>query len=248
MTANFLNLPQYNVVIAGGGGIGFALLQALQQRPGLHKAVLLERSPGPSPDPDKVLRLALDAQDPASIAAAAERAGEFLGRVHLLMNTVGVLHGPGLQPEKRLKALTQENLMQSFAINAAFPPLLAQAFSPLLRHEDPAMLASLSARVGSIEDNESGGWYSYRAAKAAQNMLLKTLAREWRLSHPRVTVVALHPGTVDSRLSKPFVTASYRKRVLTTSECAAALLDVMASLAVTDTGSFRDWKGETIPW
>lgn len=243
-----LDLPKFNVVIAGGGGISCALLAALEQRPGLNKAIVLERNPGPRPDSDRVLRLTLDAERPDSIAQAAEQAAEHVDRIHLLINTVGVLHDSSLRPEKSLKAVSQQSLLHSFAVNAAFLPLLAQAFSALMRHDEPAMLASLSARVGSIEDNHSGGWYSYRAAKAAQNMLLRTLAREWRLSHPRTTVLALHPGTVDTRLSQPFVTANYRKRVLTPSECAASLLRVMASMDLGDSGSFHDWKGEVIPW
>ena len=110
------------------------------------------------------------------------------------------------------------------------------------------MLASLSARVGSIEDNQMGGWYSYRASKAAHNMLLKTLAREWRVSHKNVAVVALHPGTVQSRLSEPFVTARYRNRVLAGEESAEALLAVIGGLNAKDTGSFLDWQGKAIPW
>ncbi|MEP5569317.1 MAG: SDR family NAD(P)-dependent oxidoreductase [Halioglobus sp.] len=243
-----LELPTFNVVIAGGGGISQALLEALKQMPGLNKAIVLARNPPKHSDSDNVIYLTMDAEQPDSIVQAAKQTGEHVDRVHLLINTVGVLHDDTLRPEKSLKAVNQESLLRSFAINAAFLPLLAQAFSALMRHDEPAMLASLSARVGSIEDNQSGGWYSYRAAKAAQNMLLRTLAREWRLSHPRTTVLALHPGTVDTRLSQPFVTASYRKRVLTPDECAAALLKVMASLSTSDSGSFHDWQGESIPW
>ena len=243
-----LELPKFNVVIAGGGGISTALLEALKQMPGLNKAIVLERNPQKDCDSDKVIHLTMDAEQPDSIVQAAKQACEHVSRVHLMINTVGVLHDSTLRPEKSLKALNQESLLRSFAINAAFLPLLAQACSALMRHDEPAMLASLSARVGSIEDNQSGGWYSYRAAKAAQNMLLRTLAREWRLSHPRATVLALHPGTVDTRLSQPFVTANYSKRLLTPEECAASLLEVMASLGTSDSGSFHDWKGETIPW
>jgi NAD(P)-dependent dehydrogenase (short-subunit alcohol dehydrogenase family) len=117
-----------------------------------------------------------------------------------------------------------------------------------MRHPEPAVLASLSARVGSIEDNELGGWYSYRAAKAAQNMLLRTLSREWSLSHRNVSVVALHPGTVESALSAPFISKSYSKRVLTANESAAALITVIDTLRPEQSGEFFDWQGTRIPW
>ncbi len=242
------DLPEFNVVIAGGGSIGRALLEEVQLIPGFNQAIVLERNPDPSGNASSVLHLKMDAKDPDSIKDAAAQAARHVNRVHLLINTVGVLHDGKLRPEKSLKAISQDSLLNSFAINAAFLPLLAQAFSAMMRHDDPAILASLSARVGSIEDNHSGGWYSYRAAKAAQNMLLRTLAREWRLSHPKATVLALHPGTVESRLSEPFISANYRKRVLTPGECATSWIKVMASLNVSDSGSFHDWKGEAIPW
>ena len=142
-----LDLPKFNVVIAGGGGISRALLAALEQRPGLNKAIVLERNPGPRSDSDRVLRLTMDAERPDSIVQAAEQAAEHVGRIHLLINTVGVLQDSSLRPEKSLKAVNQQSLLHSFAVNAAFLPLLAQAFSALMRHDEPAMLASLSARV-----------------------------------------------------------------------------------------------------
>ncbi len=248
MTKHCFDLPQFNVVIAGGGSIGRALLEELQKKAGFNKAIVLERNPDLSTESSTVKRFKVDAEEPESICLAAELACRHVDRVHLLINTVGVLHNKNLRPEKSLKAVKQQNLLSSFAINAAFLPLLAQAFGPMMRHDEPAMLASLSARVGSIEDNHSGGWYSYRAAKAAQNMLLRTLAREWRLSHPRASVLALHPGTVESRLSEPFIPANYSKRVLTPHECAASLVSVMTSLNASDSGSFHDYNGEVIPW
>jgi NAD(P)-dependent dehydrogenase (short-subunit alcohol dehydrogenase family) len=134
------------------------------------------------------------------------------------------------------------------AVNAGFLVLLANALSGQLKHSEPAVFASLSARVGSITDNGLGGWYSYRASKAAHNMLLKTLAREWGVSHKNVCLLALHPGTVATRLSEPFVTESYRKRVLTTAECSAALLQVIGGTTARQSGSFLSWEGEEIPW
>lgn len=248
MTSGPLELDRMNAVIVGDGAIGTALLDALLQHPGLAGVALLRRGNTRLPDDQRVIPLPFDAEDPASVAAAAEEATSSLGRVHLLINTVGMLHGPRQQPEKRVRDVRPEALLHSFAINAVLLPLLAQSFGSLLRHDEPAVLASLSARVGSIEDNGLGGWYSYRASKAAHNMLLRTLAREWRVSHRNVSVVALHPGTVDSRLSRPFVSSSYRNKVLTPGESAEALLKVIDSLCPDRSGSFYDWQGKPVPW
>ena len=151
-------------------------------------------------------------------------------------------------PEKRLRDLEPGNALHSFQVNALSLAHVAGAFGPLMRHGAPSVLASLSARVGSIGDNRQGGWYSYRMSKAAHNMLLRTLALEWKISHRNAIVVALHPGTVRSRLSAPFVTDRYANRVLQPAECAAALLGVIGNLSRDDSGRFLDWQGEEIPW
>jgi NAD(P)-dependent dehydrogenase (short-subunit alcohol dehydrogenase family) len=248
LTDHCLALDAFNVIIVGDGAIGSALLDNLLTRPGLQRAVVLGRSDTPRSEDVRISRLRFDATEPDSITSAATAACELLERAHLLINTVGMLHSSSQQPEKRLQSLKPQQLQQSFMVNAALLPLLAQAFGKLLRHDEPALLASLSARVGSIEDNQMGGWYSYRASKAAHNMLLKTLALEWKISHRNTTVVALHPGTVTSRLSKPFLTPAYKKRVLTPAECAEALLAVISQLQPENSGTFYDWQGQLIPW
>ncbi|MFK8047521.1 MAG: SDR family NAD(P)-dependent oxidoreductase [Halioglobus sp.] len=245
---NCLAINRLNVVIVGNGAIGSALLEKLLQREELQHVVVLGRSAHTAPEDERVTHLTFDAEDPQSVMFAAGQAQQLLERVHLLINTVGLLHNQHQVPEKRLKAVDPGNLQKSFQVNAVLLLLLSQAFSKLLRHDEPAVLASLSARVGSIEDNQLGGWYSYRASKAAHNMLLKTIAREWRISHRNVTAVALHPGTVHSRLSEPYVSEHYRKRVLTPTECACALLDVIGELRLEDSGNFYDWQGKSIPW
>ena len=239
------SLPAFNAMVVGEGAIGTALADALLAGDSLQQLVVLRRSEGGGRSDPRVRHLSFDAESGEG-PPAADTLG--LDRLHLVINTIGILHGQGLMPEKRLRDLAPQNLLKSFAVNAMVLPQLAQAYGPLLRHSEPALLASLSARVGSIEDNQLGGWYSYRASKAAHNMLLRTLAREWRVSHRNVTIAALHPGTVQSPLSDPFVTAAYSNRVLEPAECAGALLEVMASLGPGDSGSFFDWRGESIPW
>tara|TARA_R110002110_G_C13470525_1_gene720937 strand:+ start:51667 stop:52461 length:795 start_codon:yes stop_codon:yes gene_type:complete len=243
-----LQLSQFNAVVVGNGAVGSAVVKNLLQRTGVGHIAVLGRTPKGISDDERTSFHAVDAQQPESVDEAALALRQQVDRVHLLINTVGMLHTDTLKPEKRLRDVTAQQLQASFAINAVFPALLAQAFSALMRHKEPAVFASLSARVGSIEDNRLGGWYSYRATKAAQNMLLRTLSREWGVSHRNVSVVALHPGTVESPLSEPFISRGYSNRVLTPQESAAALLNVIGALRPGQTGEFYDWQGKAIPW
>ncbi len=245
---NPLSLEAINAVIVGNGGIGSALCRALHERGNVGSIALLGRSEVDLPSDTRVLQCHVDARQPGTLDAAADEVRRQMGEVHLLINTVGVLHGESLRPEKRLRDLQLADAMDAFQVNAMFLAAVASAFGPLLRHGDPALLASVSARVGSIEDNQLGGWYSYRASKAAHNMLLRTIAREWKVSHRNAIVVALHPGTVRTRLSAPFISDNYRNRVLEPAECAASLLAVLAGLAPDDSGRFFDWQGKSIPW
>ena len=240
-----LQLPRLNAMVVGGGAIGRAIAEALLARDNLERLVVLRRSDRERLDDPRVHYLAFDASSPAPLPSLDDCG---VDRLQLLVNTVGLLHSAEQQPEKRVRDLELDKLLHAMTINAGLLPRLAQAYGRALRHDQPAILASLSARVGSIEDNDMGGWYSYRASKAAHNMLLRTLAREWRVSHRNAAVVALHPGTVASPLSEPFVTDSYSKRVLQPSECADALLAVLEKLGAADSGRFVDWQGKPIPW
>jgi NAD(P)-dependent dehydrogenase (short-subunit alcohol dehydrogenase family) len=244
---NPLDFDGANAVVAGGGALGTAFANILAGEPAIRSVTMLARTE-PRDLHARVDVIPLEATEPGSVASAARDACARVGVIHLLINTVGMLHSENVRPEKRLRDLEAASLQQAIAINALFPALLAEGLSRALRHREPAMFASLSARVGSIGDNKLGGWYSYRASKAAHNMLLRTLSREWRVSHRNVTVVALHPGTVESRLSRPFVSDSYGHRVLPPEESAARLLEVMRGLSAADSGSFYDWRGDRIPW
>jgi len=246
--ANPLRLDAINVAVAGSGGIARALVARLLADYPVATLHCLQRSDEPVSDDPRVTTVFCDATEPASIVAAAASVAASCDRLHLVINAVGLLHGAGLRPEKRLQDVSAEALVTLATVNAFFLPQLAGALAPLLRHDEPAILASLSARVGSITDNGMGGWYSYRASNAAHNMLLRTLAREWRLSHKHCSVIALHPGTVKTALSEPYTPANYRKRVLSPRECAAALLGVLAGVEPSCSGSFLDWQGEEIPW
>lgn len=248
VATNPLELEAINAVVVGAGAIGTALVDELLEMPQVHHVFVLHRGTAPGFADPRVQCICFDALNGATIANASATVGLACKRIHLLINTVGMLHSPDQSPEKRLADFDAVNLQRSIALNATLLPLLAQAFASLLRHKEPAVLASLSARVGSLEDNKIGGWYSYRASKAAHNMLLLTLAREWRISYRNVIVLALHPGTVESRLSEPFVTSAYKNRVLSPAESASALLGVMAGQTFADSGSFFDWRGDKVPW
>jgi len=168
--------------------------------------------------------------------------------LRLVINTAGWLHDDGLGPEKRLQAVQRPGLEKSFAINAFGPILLARAVEEALGHGQPAWFASLSARVGSIEDNRLGGWYAYRAAKAAQNQLLHTLALEWRRRRPAVTVTLLHPGTTATPLSEPFRGGVAPEKLFSPDRAARQLLEVLSAQSVERSGAFLAWDGSPIPW
>ena len=245
---NALQQPAINVVVAGGGGIGAAVAERLLEHYPVERLFLLQRSERRAPADSRCTTIPVDATRPETITEAGRIVGDACDALHLVFNAVGILHGDGFTPEKRLKDVSPEALMRLATVNAFFLPQLAGAFSPLLRHGDPSILASVSARVGSITDNGMGGWYSYRASKAAHNMLLKTLSREWRVSHKHCAVVALHPGTVKTALSEPYTPANYKKRVLTPAESAEAMLSVLETMSPEQSGSFYAWDGEPIPW
>ena len=221
------------VVVGAAGGIGSALLQALTQDPRCDSAVGLHRRTSP----------AIDLADDASVAAAAAALAP-QGRIHLFINAAGLLHGPGVRPEKKLNDLNGAALQAVFQANAIGPALLLRHFSPLMDRQR-ALLAMLSAKVGSIGDNRLGGWYGYRASKAALNMLLATAAIELRRSQPHTVVVALHPGTVATPLSQPFGGADTGRPPAL---AAAQLLATLDTLGPDASGTFVAWDGQRLPW
>jgi NAD(P)-dependent dehydrogenase (short-subunit alcohol dehydrogenase family) len=194
--------------------------------------------------------LPLDVTDEASIAAAAAATAHTVARLHLVVNCTGVLHDTtcSMRPEKRLADVRPESLARSFAVNAIGPLLVARHFEQALAHSDRAVFASLSARVGSIEDNRLGGWYAYRASKAAQNMYTRTLAIGWARSRRNVICVALHPGTTDTDLSRPFQGNVPGGKLFGVECTVSQLLAVIDRLQPADTGQFLAWDGERIPW
>jgi NAD(P)-dependent dehydrogenase (short-subunit alcohol dehydrogenase family) len=198
---------------------------------------------------DAVRVLELDITVESSIAAAARVVAEEGEPLDLVINCAGFLHRTGgPRPERRLAEVRLDWLLESFAVNAAGPLLLAKHIEPLLPRRERAVFASLSARVGSIGDNHLGGWYGYRGAKAAQNMFIRTLSIEIARRARGAICVALHPGTTDTDLSRPFQGGVPPGALFTTERAVDQLLRVIDGLGVANTGGFYAWNGEKIPW
>lgn len=189
----------------------------------------------------------IDYSDEDSIAAAAELASE-QGPLDLVIVATGLLHDSHqhILPEKSLRDLSADKFQQLFQANTITPALLAKYFLPKLNTQSPAVFAALSARVGSISDNHLGGWYAYRASKAALNMIIKTAAIELRRRNQQAMVVGLHPGTVDSELSKPFQGNVPEGQLFTPAFSAARLLDVLEALTPDASGKCFAWDGKEI--
>jgi NAD(P)-dependent dehydrogenase (short-subunit alcohol dehydrogenase family) len=236
-----------NVLVVGAsGGIGSALIAALQSRRGVEHLFAAGRSPVESSS-EHVEQISIDLTDEASIAAMAQRCRR-VESLDLIIVATGVLHdGDLIQPEKRLAELSRRQLELAFAINCTGPALVAKHCVPLLTRDRRSVFAALSARVGSIGDNRYGGWYSYRASKAALNMFVRTLALELARRNPRAICLALHPGTVDTPLSKPFQARVPPARLFTPERAAQQLLDVITAAGPEQSGDMLAWDGSTVP-
>ena len=221
------------IVIGAGGGIGSALAAALDARGG--EVVRLSRRSEPP----------LDLDNDASIEAAAQRVAD-RGPFDLVIVATGLLHGPGVVPERSVRQIDGAALDRLFRVNATGPALVIRHFLPLLTRDSRGVVAALSARVGSIGDNRIGGWVGYRAAKAALNQIVRTIAIELKRSHPEAILVGLHPGTVDTGLSAPFQRNVARERLFTPDQAATQLLDVIDRLTADDSGHCLDWAGERL--
>lgn len=241
--------PELAVAVVGAtGGIGGAFVAALRRRSGVARVLALSRR-DPGLDDPKVAWLPLDLESEATIAAAAAEAARRLEALHLVIVASGILHdGEALQPERSWRALDGAAMARAFQINATGPALVAKHFLPLLARDRKSAFAALSARVGSIGDNELGGWHAYRASKAGLNMILKTLSIELARRNPRALCVGLHPGTVDTPLSRPFQSSVPQGKLFTDRRAAEALLGVLDGLAPSDSGGLFAWDGSRIAY
>ncbi len=219
------------IIFGAAGGIGAAFVEALGP-----DTIGFSRHSAP----------ALDLEDETSIAAAAAWFAAQNLVADLMLDATGFLHGNGFRPEKSWAGIDREQMLRNFAINAVGPALLMKHFLPLLPRNQRGVFVTLSAKVGSIGDNASGGWYSYRAAKAALNQITHTAALELRRHRPLAICVAMHPGTVETKLSAPFAKTGLTVR--SPALAVAQMLPVISGLNVTDTGGFFSYDGSQLPW
>lgn len=245
LTLTSLGTDGCAVVFGATGGIGGALADNAADSPAFARVFRLSRRPDTHlPD-----TLAFDLEDEASIEAAAATIRAAALPVRLVIVATGILHGPdGLAPEKTWRSLSAPTMETVFRLNTIGPALVAKHFLPLLDRSHKSVFAAISARVGSIEDNRLGGWYAYRASKAALNMMIRTLSIELQRRNPQALCVGLHPGTVDTALSEPFQGNVPEGGLFTPARSARALLSVLDGLDTGDTGQVFAWDGQRIPF
>ncbi|WP_295495048.1 SDR family NAD(P)-dependent oxidoreductase [Sphingorhabdus sp. EL138] len=223
------------VIIGARGGIGAALANALEQDPNYARVIRLHRE---SAHP-------LDILDEASIAAAADSLSGTYPPISLVIVATGLLHSARKGPEKSLRELDPDWMMENFRINAVGPALVAKYFLPIMAKQGPICFAALSARVGSISDNRLGGWHSYRSSKSALNMLIRNIAIEWQRKNPQSVVVGLHPGTVETALSAPFKGNPAHER-FTPARAAGDMLNVLHGLKPEQSGQIFAYDGSLV--
>jgi len=247
-------------VVGATGGIGFGFVRHLlaDDRVGRVFATYRDRDRAAdlfalrAESGDRLVCLACDPTIEAHVVATIERIAERTDRLHAIVNCVGMLHEDSatltVAPEKSLRHIDRDRLLRYFEVNSIPTVLLAKHSQNLVKHGDPSLFATISAKVGSIGDNRLGGWYGYRASKAALNMLVRNVAIEFGRTRPNAIVVALHPGTTDTGLSQPFQSNVAPEKLFPIDRTVTQLLDVMAGLTQADSGEFFSWDGARLPW
>ncbi|MDH5916188.1 SDR family oxidoreductase [Vibrio splendidus] len=237
------------LVVGGSGGIGFAVVKHLLSE--LSRFDFLDvhvdatyHSQQPELENSRLNWHKVDATNEADI----EQLSKQFEKLDWLINCVGMLHTPDLGPEKNLSSIDPEFFLKNISVNTLPSLLLAKHFTPILRTSDNPKFAVVSAKVGSISDNRLGGWYSYRSSKAALNMFIKTMSIEWQRTIKKGTVLALHPGTTDTALSKPFQTNVPEGKLFESSYVAHQLVDIIRTATPDNSGHFYAYDGEQLSW
>jgi NAD(P)-dependent dehydrogenase (short-subunit alcohol dehydrogenase family) len=240
---------EFSLIIGAGSGIGSALIRTLANAQPDSGLLLVSRQPVALPD-----TLAVPAQQfscdysEAGIGQLVQKLAPWHGRITLVVISTGILHTETIKPEKRAEDLNMNNMLEVLRINTVIPAFWLMRLLPALRGELASRVFTLSARVGSIADNHKGGWTSYRASKAALNMVIKTAAIEYARRAPNVKLIAFHPGTVDTGLSKPFQRSVPEGKLFSPDFVAERILNISADLPIDGDASYLDWAGKTIPW
>jgi NAD(P)-dependent dehydrogenase (short-subunit alcohol dehydrogenase family) len=242
------------LIIGGTGGIGKAMIEQLTASTTQDTLVFATHHKNiPDFEAPNLQWISMDVCDESSIEQAADIIKQQTTHIDWVINCAGLLHTDTQQPEKALRQMETEFFLQNMQVNALASLLIAKHFKPLLAkatrsNDTPAIFATISARVGSISDNQLGGWYSYRMSKAALNMGMKNLSIEWGRSLKDVCVVVMQPGTVNTQLSAPFQSNVADGHLFSPAYSAECLLEVLSNMTATQSGSFVDWAGESIPW
>lgn len=242
-------------IFGAGGGLGLALIEVLRKR--MPDAVIHAFSRTAQPDSlvaDANLQWHQSNDDLLAAAASAVQVWQEQG-VELagVISTIGWLHQRHpehgeWQPERRIEQLNAAQLQAYFYVNATLPALLLQVCKPALSKKETCFFVQLGAKVASISDNQLGGWYGYRASKAALNMLFKTAAIELKRTHKKLSIAVIHPGTTDTPLSKPFQDRLPKDKLFTAQTSAERIWDVIAGLHPEESGGFWFWDGQPLPW
>jgi NAD(P)-dependent dehydrogenase (short-subunit alcohol dehydrogenase family) len=241
------------LVVGASRGIGLAITKQLLQDRDIQRIYATYRQTGTAAgllgiDDPRLHTISADITIPADLQGLAtniEANGDY---PDFVINSSGILHEHDLLPEKSLSQCAQESLMRLFLVNSIGPLMLARTVIPLMPRNQPAHFAVLSAMVGSIGDNRLGGWYGYRASKAALNQFMRTLAVECYRSHPQLCITAIHPGTTDTSLSQPFQGNVKPGKLYTPAQSAGRILHVVKSGKAEQSGRFVNWDGKPIPW
>jgi NAD(P)-dependent dehydrogenase (short-subunit alcohol dehydrogenase family) len=243
-----------NALIVGGGkGIGLGFVRQLLAIDNIDRVYATYRRLESATellaisDP-RLCCLQMDITDESQIAVVIQKIQSETATLHYTINSVGVLHEGEMQPEKSLRHINSEQLFRYFQVNSIGAMLLFKQVQPLLKHQDRSIIATISAKVGSIGDNQIGGWYGYRASKAALNMFIKNTAIEYKRTCPNAILVALHPGTTDTQLSLPFQRNVPPEKLFSVDRTVAQLLTVINGLSTSDSGEFFSWDGSRLPW
>ena len=242
------------LIIGGTGGIGKAMIEQLTASTIQDTLVFATHHKNiPDFEAPNLHWISMDVCDESSIEQAADIIKQQTTHIDWVINCAGLLHTDTQQPEKALRQMETDFFLQNMQVNALASLLIAKHFKPLLAkakrsNDTPAIFATISARVGSISDNQLGGWYSYRMSKAALNMGMKNLSIEWGRSLKDVCVVVMQPGTVNTQLSAPFQSNVADGHLFSPAYSAECLLEVLSNMNGSQSGSFVDWAGESIPW
>ncbi|MEB3225309.1 MAG: SDR family NAD(P)-dependent oxidoreductase [Synechococcus sp.] len=242
------------LVIGASGGIGLAFLRQYLAVATYRRVYGTYRHLSPDlialkhkyPERLQLIPVDITQEEQISVAIASLKAEN--ARLNEVLYCAGLLHDQTLQPEKSLRHIDPEHLLTYFQVNAVGAVLWAKYLLPFLRYGDRAVFAVISAKVGSITDNRLGGWYGYRASKAALNMFVKNIAIEWGRTAPNIIVTALHPGTTATDLSKPFQKNVPPEKLFPPERTVHQLRLVMDKLTAKDSGQFFSWDGSLLPW